>query len=58
MFLPGEISAVRAGEKSAEAVVAVTPVETREEQRAEASREDSIPALATGENRRQRQGIR
>ena len=58
MSLPGEISVVRAAEKSAEAVVATTPVETREEQRAEASRKDSIPAPAPGENRRQRQGVR
>ena len=33
--LPGEISAAQAAEKSAEAVVAMTPVETREQRRAE-----------------------
>ena len=42
MFLPGEISRVRAREKSAEAVVALMPVERREERRAKVSREDSI----------------
>ena len=48
MFLPGEISEVRAAEKSAEAVVAMTPAERREERRAEASRKDSTPGLAEG----------
>lgn len=58
MFLPGEISPVRAGEKSAEAVVALIAAERRQEQRAEASRKDSISGLAAGNNRRQRQEVR
>ena len=38
MFLPGEILPVRAGKKSADAVVALKPVERQEERRAEESR--------------------
>jgi len=40
-FLPGEISCVRAREKSAEAVVVTTPAERREERRAEAQTQSS-----------------
>lgn len=40
MFLPGEILLVRAGKKSAEAVVAMKPAERQEEQRAEESRKN------------------
>lgn len=40
MFLPGEILAARAGKKSAEAVVAMTPAERQEQQRAEESRKN------------------
>jgi hypothetical protein len=43
MFLLGEILPARAGKKSAEAVVAMTPVERQEEQRAEESRENHSP---------------
>jgi hypothetical protein len=45
MFLPGEISAVRAGEKSAEAVVVMTLAERQEERRAEGSRKNHSPDL-------------
>lgn len=45
MVLLGEILPAGAGEKSAEAVVALTPVERREEQRAEESRENHNPYL-------------
>lgn len=40
MFLLGEISRVRAGEKSAEAVVVLMPAERQAERRAEESREN------------------
>ena len=40
MFLLGEIWTVRAGQKSAEAVVALMPGESREERRAEESRKN------------------
>lgn len=40
MFLLGETCRVRAGQESAEAVVVMTPGESREERRAEESRED------------------
>ena len=45
MFLPGEISAVRADEKSAEAVVVMTLAERQEERRAEESRKNHSPDL-------------
>ena len=40
MFLLGEIWHARAGQKSAEAIVVLTPGESRDERRAEESRED------------------
>jgi hypothetical protein len=40
MFLLGETWRVRAGQESAEAGVTLTPGESREERRAEESRED------------------
>jgi len=40
MFLLGEISTVRADEKSAEAIVAMTPAERQEQRRAEESRKN------------------
>lgn len=40
MALPGEILTARADKKSAEAVVAMTPAERQEQQRAEESRKN------------------
>ena len=48
MFLPGEILSARADKKSAEAVVALKPGESQEEQRAEASRKKRSPDLVMG----------
>jgi hypothetical protein len=46
MFLLGEISAVRAEEKSAEAIVVMRPAERQEERRAEESRKNHSPYSA------------
>lgn len=46
MFLPGEILAVRAVKKSAEAVVVMTLAERQEERRAEESRKNHSPYSA------------
>lgn len=46
MFLLGEISAVRADEKSAEAIVVMTLAERQEERRAEESRKSHSPDSA------------
>lgn len=48
MFLLGEILLVRAGKKSAEAIVVLRPAERQEERRAEASRKKRSLALGTG----------
>jgi hypothetical protein len=45
MFLLGEILPARAGKKSAEAIVALTPAERQDERRAEESREIHSPNL-------------
>ena len=44
MFLPGETLSARARKESAEAVVALMPVQVRVEQRAEGSRKDHSPS--------------
>jgi hypothetical protein len=48
-FLPGEISGVRASEKSAEAIVVMIAVERRKEQRAEGNKAKLYRALCLGE---------
>lgn len=47
MFLLGEILPARAGKKSAEAILAMTPAEKQEERRAEESRKKSSLHLDT-----------
>ena len=59
MFLPGEISAVRADEKSAEAVVVMRLAQRQEERRAEESRKNHSPQSggAGHEGRRSEDGV-
>ena len=56
MFLPGEILSARANKKSADAVVALKPVERREERRAEESRKTN--QSEPGKQGEQRTGTR
>ena len=56
MFLLGETSRARVSEESAEAIVAMTPVERQEERRAEESRKRPSPNLDKKARRNPKRG--